>query len=99
MSGDLNLSEREEQLAALGRHYLEMLAPGLEFGVEPLPDEHAVYVWQLGFGGSQIIVGEDESLLFGTSALWRDPMIEIWRTGKRTPAADFAAAAAQRSDQ
>ncbi len=96
MTDGVELTDRQRELAQIGERYLDALAPGLEFGVEALAGEHAVYVWQLGFGGNQLIVGEDGSLLFGTSALWRDPMIESWRAGRRTPAADLDAAAAQR---
>lgn len=96
MTDDAGLTARQQELARTGERYLEALSPGLEFGVEALVDEGAVYVWQLGYGGNQLIVGDDGSLLFGTSALWRDPMIESWRAGKRTSAADLDAAAAQR---
>ncbi|MEH1013697.1 T6SS immunity protein Tdi1 domain-containing protein [Micromonospora sp. CPCC 206060] len=98
-SGTGALTDEEKLLAVLGEQYLDMLQSGLEFGIERLPGERAVYVWQLGFGGAQMIVGHDESLLFGTSALGRDQMIETWRTGKRTPATDLALAAAQRRQQ
>jgi hypothetical protein len=96
MSEGMELTVRQQELARIGERYLEALAPGLDFGVEALADEGAVYVWQLGFGGNQLIVGDDGSLLFGTSALWRDPMIESWRAGRRTSAADLDAAAAAR---
>ncbi|MEU1128113.1 hypothetical protein ABZ371_32140, partial [Streptomyces sp. NPDC005899] len=85
MNGDAGeLSPLQEQLAELGRQCLGLLAQGMEFGVEALAEERAVYVWQVGFGGGQIIVGEDGTLLFGASALWRAPLIEMWRTGGRT---------------
>ncbi|MDQ0798008.1 hypothetical protein [Streptomyces sp. B1I3] len=85
MSGPGELTPLQEQLAEQGRQCLGMLTQGMEFGVEALAQERAVYVWQFGFGGGQIIVGEDGTLLFGASALWRDPLIEMWRTGRRTP--------------
>jgi hypothetical protein len=90
------LTGEEKEWAVLGEQQLDALQPGLEFGIERLPGEQAVYVWQMGFGGAQLIISHDGALLFGTSALDRDQMIAAWRTGKRTPAADLTAAAAQR---
>ncbi|WP_069173928.1 hypothetical protein [Streptomyces griseus] len=93
MSGAGALTPHQEQLAEVGRHCLGMLTRGMEFGVEALTEERAVYVWQVGFGGGQIIVGEDGTLLFGASALWRKPLIEMWRTGRRTAPTAVGAAA------
>lgn len=96
MTDASQLTPEQEALAARGRAYLDALTPGLSFGSEAVADDRAVYVWQLGFGGSQLLVGEDGTLLFGTSALSRDAMLESWRAGRRTPATDLDAAAAQR---
>lgn len=96
MTDGSQLTGEQEALATRGRRYLDALTPGLTFGAEAIPADGAVYVWQLGFGGSQLLVGEDGSLLFGTSALSRDQMLESWRGGRRTPAEDLDAAAAQR---
>jgi hypothetical protein len=96
MTDGSELTPEQEALAARGRGYLDALTPGLTFGAEAIPADGAVYVWQLGFGGSQILVGDDGTLLFGTSALSRDAMLASWRAGRRTPATDLDAAAAQR---
>jgi hypothetical protein len=72
-----------------GKQLLDQLNPAAEYGVEAWPDDQAVYVWQRGYGGGQIVVGRDGSLLYGNSSLWRDPMLEQWRKGKRTPIEDF----------
>lgn len=96
MTDASELTPEQETLAARGRGYLDALTPGLSFGAEAIPADRVVYVWQLGFGGSQLLVGEDGTLLFGTSALSRDAMLESWHAGRRTPAADLDAAAAQR---
>jgi hypothetical protein len=96
MTDASQLTPEQESRAARGRGYLDALTPGLPFGAEAVAADGAVYVWQLGFGGSQILVGDDGTLLFGTSALSRDAMLDSWRSGRRTPAADLDAAAAQR---
>jgi hypothetical protein len=96
MTAETPLTPAQDEAAARARGYLDALAPGLPFGAEAIPADGAVYVWQLGFGGNQLLVGDDGSLLFGTSALSRDAMLESWRGGRRTPAADLEAAAAQR---
>lgn len=52
--------------------------------------------WRTGFGGAQLLIGVDElAILYGTSALGREQMVETWRSGRRTPVDDVFAAIGQ----
>lgn len=75
---------QESTLVERGTQLLGLLNPDADYDYTAWPEDRAVYVWQTGFGGGQIVVGEDGSVLFGNSSLWADPMREAWRAGKRT---------------
>lgn len=89
-------SPQQAALIARGKQYLDMLSPSDNVEFELWPEADAVYVWQLGFGVGQVIVGADGSVLYGNTSLWRERMQELWRDGKRTPPEEFNEAAAER---
>lgn len=49
-----------------------------------LPEIDAYLFWEPVRGGGQIIVGRDESVLFGISALSMQQMVEAFAAGRRT---------------
>ncbi|MGY4645721.1 hypothetical protein [Cellulomonas sp. URHB0016] len=49
-----------------------------------LDDVDAFFYWEPTRGGGQIIVGHDESVLFGISALSMQQMVEAFAAGRRT---------------
>jgi hypothetical protein len=90
------LTERERQLAELGKHQLAMIQPGDAYGVRSFPEAQAVYVWQRQSGGGQLFVGHDGTMLFGTPAFNSEPLHVTWQSGKRSSADDLEAEAARR---
>ncbi|WP_416904590.1 T6SS immunity protein Tdi1 domain-containing protein [Micromonospora echinospora] len=93
----LVLTEREQQLAERGKQQLAMIQPSDRYGVASYPQDQAVYVWQIRRGGGgQMFVGHDGTLLFGAPEFADDSILDLWRSGRRTSAADLEAEADRR---
>ncbi|MFI6820209.1 T6SS immunity protein Tdi1 domain-containing protein [Micromonospora sp. NPDC050187] len=90
------LTEREQQLAERGKQQLATIQPSDRYGVAPYPEDRVVYVWQIRKGGGQLFVGHDGTLLFGTPDFTDESLLDLWRSGERTSAADLEAEAVRR---
>ncbi|MEV0330340.1 hypothetical protein AB0H63_28365, partial [Micromonospora echinospora] len=90
------LTEREQQLAERGKQQLAMIQPSDRYGVAPYPEDRAVYVWQLRKGGGRMLVGDDGTLLFDAPEFADESILDLWRSGRRTSAADLEAEADRR---
>ncbi|WP_405108366.1 hypothetical protein OG559_26205 [Micromonospora sp. NBC_01405] len=80
-----------QRLIERGTELFGRIAPGAELVHHLLPEDDAVLVVRPVRGGGSIYVAHDGSVMFAVSAVPPHQALELFRSGRRTPAEQFVA--------